>query len=114
MRMYHAASKPKIAAQIALVALLTGFLVRFFVVDSFVVRGNSMAPAVLDGDYVFINKTAYMFSKPQRHDIVAARPRAYSQTLIKRVIGLPGERVEIQQGTVRNESPASKLVGIRC
>lgn len=94
-------SKSKTATQVAIVALLTAFLTRFFIVDSFMVRGNSMAPTVFDGDYVFINKAAYMFSAPKRYDIVAAKPRTQPQTLLKRVVGLPGERVEIQQGTVR-------------
>lgn len=93
--------KFKTAVRIAAVALLTSFFIRFFLIDSFVVRGNSMAPTVFDGDYVFINRTAYVFSEPKRHDIVAAKPRSQSHTLIKRVIGLPRERVEIQQGTVR-------------
>ena len=88
--------------QLAVVVFLSALLVRMFVADSFVVRGNSMAPAVLDGDYVFINKLAYLFDGPERQDVVAVdAPEGPAQKFIKRVIGLPEERVEISGGIVR-------------
>lgn len=87
---------------IIVVVFFSAMLIRMFVVDSFVVSGNSMAPALLDGDYVFINKRSYFFSSPERFDIVAVdAPEGPAKKFIKRVVGLPKERVEISDGLVR-------------
>jgi len=93
--------------KLLLAAFITVLLLRAFVVDSFIVRGNSMSPAVLKGDYVFVNKFAYRFSEPQRKDIIVVRPRAHEVKVIKRIIGLPGERVEIQEDGLRIKNSRS-------
>lgn len=82
----------------AIAILSAGVFLRVFVIDSYIVRGNSMEPTINEGDYVFVNKLSYAFSKePQRGDIVVAHFRENnSPSVIKRVIGLPGERVEIR------------------
>jgi signal peptidase I len=55
-----------------------------------------MAPTVLSGDFVFVNKLAYVGGiEPERGDIIIAIPRVLPQKVVKRVIGLPGERFEI-------------------
>lgn len=88
--------------QLIVVVAFTTILARMFVVDSFIVRGDSMAPTLVDGDYVFINKFSYVFSSPQRFDIVAVdAPEGPERKFIKRIVGLPGERVEISEGVVR-------------
>lgn len=85
-------------------AALTVFVVvlflRVFVVEGFVVIGDSMSPTILSGDYVFVNKLAYMSKEPSRGDIVVALPRDYKRKVLKRIIGLPGERFEIVNGVV--------------
>ncbi|MBI3074696.1 MAG: signal peptidase I [Parcubacteria group bacterium] len=82
--------------QLFLVVLLTGIVLRMFVIDSFIVKGNSMAPLILENDYVFVNKFAYAFGyEPKRNDIIVSRFRDVDPNAIKRVIGLPRERVEI-------------------
>lgn len=82
--------------QLFLVVLLTGIILRIFVIDTFLVKGNSMAPLVLENDYVFVSKFAYAFgSEPKRNDIIVSKFRAENPNAIKRVIGLPRERVEI-------------------
>lgn len=86
----------KQSLQLLLVVLLTGIALRIFVIDSFVVKGNSMAPLVLENDYVFVNKFAYAFgNEPERNDIIVSKFRTENPNAIKRVIGLPRERVEI-------------------
>jgi signal peptidase I len=77
--------------------LITVVLVRTFLVDSFIVKGNSMAPTIVDGDYVFVDKLAYVFKEePKREDIVVFNFRDLPQTkIIKRIKALPQEWVVI-------------------
>ncbi len=82
--------------QIFLTVILTGIFLRIFVIDSFLVSGNSMSPLLLPQDYVFVNKFAYALGRePERNDIVVSRFREKTSWIIKRVVGLPRERVEI-------------------
>ncbi|MBI4661659.1 MAG: signal peptidase I [Verrucomicrobia bacterium] len=64
---------------------------------SFVV-GNSMLPTFQTGDLLLVDKQAYRRSDPKRGDLVLARHR--SDVIVKRVVGLPGEEVEITEGTL--------------
>ncbi len=70
--------------------------------DSFIVKGNSMAPAIQAGDYVFVNKMAFRREAgPERKDIVVGKFRHLEGiTAIKRVIGLSGEWVFIEKGEI--------------
>ena len=85
------------------VILLT--LILFFtlrsVVLNFRVTGSSMEPTFHDGEYVFVYRLAYWRHPPRRGDIVVFRyPPNPKRTLIKRVIGLPGETVSVHDGQV--------------
>lgn len=84
--------KQKIISVLIVVFVCSLFL-RIFIIEGFVVRGDSMEPTIHSGDFVFINKIAYWWSEPQRRDIVVVIPRTYPNKIIKRVIGLPGERL---------------------
>ena len=65
------------------------------------VSGMSMEPNIAPGEYVLINTFAYRMGGPHRQDIVAFRRDGDSRGLfIKRVIGIPGDRVRIDRGTV--------------
>jgi signal peptidase I len=65
-------------------------------------RATSMEPAILPGDHVLINKLAYCFKEPGRGDlIVFVPPKGPSRIEVKRLIALPGEVVEIRDGTIR-------------
>lgn len=65
------------------------------------VDGSSMEPTLSSGEYVVINKLAYKFGTPKIRDVVVFHfPRDPQQEYIKRVIGLPGDRVEISSGRV--------------
>lgn len=48
---------------VAIAILSAGVFLRVFVIDSYIVRGNSMEPTINEGDYVFVNKLSYAFSK---------------------------------------------------
>lgn len=82
--------------QVLIAVFITAMVVRIFILDSFIVKGDSMAPSILPGDYVFMNRLSYGWGKPvSRGDVVVARFRKLERNVIKRVLGLPGERVEI-------------------
>ncbi|HEY4497797.1 signal peptidase I [Candidatus Giovannonibacteria bacterium RIFCSPHIGHO2_02_FULL_46_20] len=90
-------------ARPAVVIILSAILLRLFVIDSFTVQGDSMAPSILPGNYVFINKLAYRFgNEPRRGDIVVlATPSTQQKHIIKRIIALPKERIIIENGVIR-------------
>jgi signal peptidase I len=84
------------------VALLVAFVVRTFVLAHFVVEGSSMYSTLETGDRVFVNKLSYRLHDPNRGDVVVLHQitGASERDLIKRVIALPGETVEIRNCTV--------------
>lgn len=83
--------------------LLTFFI--FWIVNSLVGRyridGNSMNPTLFNGEYLIISNFAYKLDAPERGDIIVFRHPQSELNLIKRVIGLPGDTIEVQNGTVR-------------
>lgn len=87
--------------QIVVVVLFAFVLVYFFGQARSNV-GQSMELTMADGDRVLLNTLAYRVSSPQRGDIVAFKPNGSetSHTHIKRVIGLPGETVQIIDGMI--------------
>lgn len=65
------------------------------------VDGTSMVPTLQNGEYILINKLAYELGQPERGDIIVfSYPDDNGQDLIKRVIGLPGDTVKIENGVV--------------
>ena len=65
------------------------------------VMGTSMAPTLADGDQLIVEKVSYYFSDPQRYDIIVfPYPEDPQKHYIKRIIGLPGETVQIVDGYV--------------
>jgi signal peptidase I len=85
------------------VALLVAFLVRTFVLAHFVVEGSSMYSTLETGDRVFVNKLSYRLHDPNRGDVVVLHEvsGASERDLIKRVIALPGETVEMSNCQVK-------------
>jgi len=94
-----------------IVVIIVTVLIRLFVFDVFVVKGDSMAPSILNGEIVFVNKTAYYFDTPKRGDVIVVIPRNMNSKIIKRVIGMPRERIEILENRVviRNEKGGEEV-----
>jgi signal peptidase I len=83
-----------------LIAVVVNFGVRL-AIRTFYISGPSMQPTFYDNELVIVNKLAFKFGEPQRGDIIVFTPPFTSSNgLIKRIIGLPGEAVEIENGHV--------------
>lgn len=82
-------------------ALLMGFLVMHFVAQRTQVKGPSMQPTLYNNDNLIIDKISYRFRDPERFDIIVF-PFQYAEDTyyIKRIIGLPGETIQITEGVV--------------
>lgn len=88
--------------QIAAISLAIIIPVRYFLIQPFYVKGASMEPNFFDHEYLIIDELSYRLRNPQRGDIVVFRyPNDPKQFFIKRVIGLPGETVEIAGGRIK-------------
>lgn len=101
-----------------LIVLVLTFLVVTYVGQRVVVIGSSMESMLTDGDNLIVDKLSYRFEEPQRYDIVVFPFRYAEKThYIKRIIGLPGETVYIDEegkiyidGEVLQESYGKEVI----
>ncbi|MEK7547022.1 MAG: signal peptidase I [Patescibacteria group bacterium] len=99
--------------EITAVAFAAVFLIRSYIVQPFLVSGSSMVPNFSDGDYLLIDELTYRFRAPERGEVVVFQyPKNESVYFIKRIIGMPGENVEIKNNriTIFNENNKDGLV----
>ncbi|MBR1674929.1 MAG: signal peptidase I [Eubacterium sp.] len=84
------------------VVIIVCFLIITFIGERTTVKGDSMLPTLENGDNLWIDKISYRFTDPKRFDIIIFPPRNNSEKIyIKRIIGLPGETVQIdEQGNI--------------
>lgn len=84
------------------VAAAIGVVAAFFWGNKAPVIGSSMEPQIESGTNVWINKASYMLSSPERYDVVVFKPHGNQKDhyYVKRVIGLPGETIQIINGQV--------------
>ena len=85
--------------EILIVCMLAVFLVAAFG-QRVSTAGDSMAPALRNGDVLLINRAVYRIKSPARGDIVAFRQEKNGHFSVKRIVGLPGETVQISEGKV--------------
>jgi len=84
-----------------ILAVLIVLPIRYFIFQPFFVQGSSMYPNFEDGDYLIVDETTYRFRDPQRGEVIIFKyPEDTSQLFIKRIIGLPGESIEIEDGEI--------------
>lgn len=75
--------------------------IRYFLVQPFFVRGASMQPTFEDGEYLLIDQLSYRFRQPRRGEVIVFHyPLQPSQFFIKRIVGLPGDTVTVENGRV--------------
>ncbi|MEK7510242.1 MAG: signal peptidase I [Patescibacteria group bacterium] len=87
--------------KIVLIALLLVWGLRTFVFQPFLVRGASMEPNFHNWDYLIVDQISYRFRPPQRGEVVVFKyPHNPSQRYIKRIVGLPGETITVNDGKV--------------
>lgn len=75
--------------------------IRTWVAQPFIVSGDSMEPNFHNGEYLIVDELSYQFRAPERGEVIVFRfPLNPKEFFIKRIIGLPGETVEIKNGAV--------------
>lgn len=103
--------------EVAVIALATVFLIRGFLFQPFLVSGASMVPTFSNGDYLLVDELIYHFRAPERGEVIVFHyPKDESTYFIKRIVGLPGERVTIQNGQItvfNQEHPKGLPIGER-
>ncbi len=102
--------------QVVAIALAIVIPIRYFLIQPFFVEGASMEPNFYNRQYLIINEIGYRFNEPERNDVIVFKyPANPSQYFIKRIIGLPGETVELKEkeitinGQVLDESSYNPL-----
>ena len=88
-------------AKVVVLSLVIILPIRYFLVQPFYVKGASMQPNFMDRDYLLIDELSFRFREPARGEVIVFRyPKDETQYFIKRVIGLPGDHVVVQDGQV--------------
>ncbi|MDI6785475.1 MAG: signal peptidase I [bacterium] len=114
-------------SEVIIVAVVLALIIRTFVVQAYKIPSSSMVPTLQVGDHLFVSKFIYgtkipfidkiiwKFSKPKRKDIIVFKcPRDLDKDFIKRVIGLPGDKVMIKQKIVYiNDKPIDEPYTIK-
>ena len=86
----------------AVIVVFLAFTITRYGLEKMTVSGEYMSPTLKSGDCVLINKLSYRFHKIHRNDVIVVRQTGseHSYFSLERVIGLPGERVQIKEGQV--------------
>lgn len=83
------------------VAALLALLIRTFLLGPYKIPTGSMRMTFLEGDRIFVDKVSYRFHEPERGDIIVFKyPLDPKKDFVKRLVGLPGERIEIKGGKI--------------
>jgi signal peptidase I len=88
-------------AEAIVIALILALVIRTFIVQAFKIPSGSMLPTLQIGDHILVNKFIYHFTSPQRGDVIVFKyPKDETRDFIKRVIGLPNDKLEIRNKRV--------------
>jgi signal peptidase I len=99
--------------KVVIISLAIIIPIRYFLIKPFYVKGASMEPNFYDHEYLIINEISYRFNEPERGDAVVFRyPFDPSQYFIKRIIGLPGEKIKLSAGKIYITPAGSSQEGL--
>lgn len=85
----------------AIIALIIVIPIRMFIAQPFIVSGASMEDTFHGGEYLIVDQLSYRFEEPARGDVIIFRyPRDPSKFFIKRIVGMPGDKLTIEGNTV--------------
>lgn len=88
-------------AKTVILALIVVVPIRLFLFQPFVVMGQSMEPNFENGDYLIVDELTYRLRSPERGEVVVFKLQNKKARLIKRIIGLPNEEIEISNGKIK-------------
>ncbi len=88
------------AIQIVAPALVLALIIHMFLAQATVVFGQSMEPNLHANQRLIVDKISFRFHSPERNDIVVVDRPNMEEMLVKRIVALPGETVDIRRGTV--------------
>ena len=80
--------------------VLIALTIRSFIAEPIRVDGDSMVPTLVHNEDMLVEKMTYWFNDPLRGDIIICFYPGYTESCVKRVIGLPGETVAVQDGVI--------------
>jgi len=87
--------------KVAVLAGITIAFVRYFLFKPFYVKGASMEPNFFDKEYLIIDELSYRLRAPQRGEVIVFKyPENPKEYFLKRIIGLPGERIKVAEGQI--------------
>lgn len=87
--------------KVVIISLAIIIPVRYFLIQPFYVKGASMEPNFHDSEYLIIDEISYRFNHPNRGDIIVFKyPRDPQEYFIKRIIGLPNEKIQVKDGEI--------------
>lgn len=87
--------------KVVILAGITIGAVRYFIFKPFIVHGASMSPNFYEKEYLIIDEISYRFNEPVRGNVIVLKnPSNDGEFFLKRVIGLPGERIVVRDGKV--------------
>jgi len=96
--------------KIFVVSLAIIIPIRYFLIQPFFVQGASMEPNYEDGEYLIIDEISYRLREAERGEVIVFKyPQNPSEFFIKRIIGLPGETIKIQNSTIVIENKTNPL-----
>src|SRR5918992_1509918 len=88
-------------AESIVIAIILAFVMRQFVVQAFKIPSGSMEQTLLIGDHILVNKFIYHFTRPDLFDVIVFKyPWEDQRDFIKRIVALPGDRVEVRNQKV--------------
>lgn len=99
--------------KVIVMAGVTIVLIRYFLFKPFYVKGASMEPNFLDHEYLIVDELSYRLRVPERGEVIVFKyPNNQREYFLKRIIGIPGERVKVADGhvTIYNNSHPEGVV----